>query len=253
MRHKWIVTLLILYGSAALYAQSSGQSSPTTAPSTAEQMLNQMLQPSNTGSNPATRPQQVPALEPQGVVPHHATNNLLREGSDVISRAGHLQKAADGPYSEFVFDQKPAESKLTPMLALPNLQLMSMEDAASATKQDLTFTVSGMVTEYKGRNYILLEPGPDEVGQQLPASHAIGSAHSGPLSADQMLKDMLTADENKPGGPPKSQPLAPDATSGAGSVSPSTGCDGSSRAVADRRSRLPHDTQQRRPAGRIDA
>jgi hypothetical protein len=32
-----------------------------------------------------------------------------------------------------------------------------MEDAANAINRDLRFRITGMVTEYRGRNYVLLE------------------------------------------------------------------------------------------------
>ena len=43
------------------------------------------------------------------------------------------------------------------MLILPNLKLMSMESAVTSADRDLRFRVTGMVTEYRGRNYVLLE------------------------------------------------------------------------------------------------
>ena len=43
------------------------------------------------------------------------------------------------------------------MLILPNLRLMAMEDYVRASSRDLRFRVSGVVTEYRGRNYLLME------------------------------------------------------------------------------------------------
>jgi hypothetical protein len=34
---------------------------------------------------------------------------------------------------------------------------MAMENAVNGSNRDLKFRITGMVTEYKGRNYILLE------------------------------------------------------------------------------------------------
>jgi hypothetical protein len=34
---------------------------------------------------------------------------------------------------------------------------MTMEDAVKSTNRDLRFRVTGMLTEYRGRNYLLLE------------------------------------------------------------------------------------------------
>jgi len=43
------------------------------------------------------------------------------------------------------------------MVILPNQKLMIMESTIKNASKDLKFQVSGMVTEYNGRNYILLE------------------------------------------------------------------------------------------------
>jgi hypothetical protein len=43
------------------------------------------------------------------------------------------------------------------MVILPNLRLMQMEESVTSSNRDLKFRVTGMVTEYRGRNYILLE------------------------------------------------------------------------------------------------
>jgi hypothetical protein len=182
-------------------------------------MLNEMLHPATNPSTPTTRPQPSAALQPEGAARHAAASNLLREGSDVIARTGHLRKATDGPYPQFVFDQKANEAKLEMMYVLPNLQLMSMEDAASATKAELSFTISGMVTEYKGHNYILLEPGPDEVGQRLPAQNVQTQV---PVSADQLLKDMLSGGDSHSvsNQQPKASPLPADSSTGHAALPP---------------------------------
>jgi hypothetical protein len=44
-----------------------------------------------------------------------------------------------------------------PMIILPNLKLEMMEQALQGSNRDLKFHVTGMVTEYHSRNYLLLE------------------------------------------------------------------------------------------------
>src|SRR5438046_9171810 len=44
-----------------------------------------------------------------------------------------------------------------PLVLMPSLTLMMMDDAASSTNRDVKFLVSGTVTEYKGKNYLLPE------------------------------------------------------------------------------------------------
>ena len=43
------------------------------------------------------------------------------------------------------------------MIILPNLKLELMEQAVSNSNRDLKFRVTGMITEYHNRNYLLLE------------------------------------------------------------------------------------------------
>jgi hypothetical protein len=95
-----------------------------------------------------------------------------------------------------------------------------MEDAMSATKMDLKFTVSGMVTEYKGHNFILLEPGPEEIGRQILAQAPQNASHAQP-TADQLLDEMLKQDAQPPTARPgKLMPPAVDTTSGSAAVAP---------------------------------
>jgi hypothetical protein len=191
----WVCGLVLFLGVSVSYGQ--------TQPSAAEQMLNDMLKPSAAPTPPATQPDAQVVVEPNGYKPPPAAPQLLREGSNVISRSGHLRKNSDGPYPTIVFDPKSGEAPLAPMYVLPNLQRMSMEDAASATQADLRFTVSGTVTEYKGKNYILLEPGPDEVRNMAPRAGGNADQARGPMPAEQMLTSMLNVD-----GPPDMPPPA---------------------------------------------
>lgn len=191
----------------------------TTAPSTAEQMLNDMLKPGPaTAQGPATRPQPAPILQPSGYTSKPGAAGLLREGSDVIARRGHLVKGSNQPYSQFVFDKSQG---LSPMFVLPNLQLMSMEDASAATKEDLSFTVSGMVTEYRGKNYIILEPGPEALARQTstPVATVQPDSH-GSASADQLLKEMLSTDKPSAATPAQAGAPLKDSTSGSAAVAP---------------------------------
>lgn len=80
-----------------------------------------------------------------------------REGTFVIDRVGRLSRAVDGGGWEFSFDADGAALQDPPMRVLPNLKLMVMEEAIENGGTDLRFRVSGSLTEYRGRNYILLE------------------------------------------------------------------------------------------------
>jgi hypothetical protein len=183
-------------------------------------MLNEMLKPATVAAPPTTRPGPAPVLEPSGYVPKAANSQLLREGTEVIARTGHLKKSPEGPYPIFVFDNQPNQSPIQPMLVLPNLQLMSMEDAASATHENRNFTVSGIVSEYKGRNYILLEPGPDEINRQTPPAGFDSTGAHGPAPAEQMLSALLAADGPSSSAPPRAMPPQNDLTTGSGALPP---------------------------------
>ena len=178
-----------------------------------------MLKPAPATTSATTRPGQPLVLEPAGYVPETSAR-LLREGSTVNARSGHLKKSPNGPYPLFVFDNEGNETPIKPMFVLPNLQRMSMEDAASATRENLKFIVSGTVNEYKGKNYILLEPGPDEMTRQTPATNVAPADGHGAASAEQMLSAMLTADSPASSAPPRTPPPQNDLTSGSGAVPP---------------------------------
>jgi hypothetical protein len=91
------------------------------------------------------------------VAPGAPTLPTLREGTFIINRVGRLTHTADGQQAEFAFDADGRAMRDPPMIILQNLKLMQMENAASGSSRDLRFRVSGMVTEYKGRNYVLLD------------------------------------------------------------------------------------------------
>lgn len=133
----------------------------TTQPS-ARERLDEMLKPTTQTS---ARPLQ-PAgsgLEPDrttgtgAVAPSAPSLSVLREGSFIVDRVGRLTRASEGQGWEFTFESDGQALRDPPVLVLPNLKLMLMEDQLKETQRDLKFRVTGMVTEYRGRNYILLE------------------------------------------------------------------------------------------------
>jgi hypothetical protein len=193
------------------------QEAQTAGSLPADQMLRDMLKPSTGATDQAaTQPAAAGMLLPQGTLTGQP--QLLREGSDVVSRSGHLHKRADSAYQEFVFDNTSGQ-QLEPMLVLPNRQLMSLENAVSATKRDVRFTVSGTVTEYKKDNYILLDSGPDDSIRRMLPINAPGST-TRPASADQLLTSMLAGEGSIQPRTGKPSPPAQDNTSGSGAVAP---------------------------------
>ena len=162
---RWIVCLAVLTFVPAALAQTTqpaDASSPTTQPDIvpADQLLTQMLRPQADQAKPiqpVAGPPAVNAATGSGsLAPNAPAMPLLREGTDILERSGYLRKT-NGDLPEFVFDSDGRTLEDPPMLVLPNLKLMQMENALSSATTPLHFRVSGTVTEYRGRNYILLD------------------------------------------------------------------------------------------------
>jgi hypothetical protein len=146
---------------------------PTTRPSATkpakevspEEMMSQMLKaPRHTGTKP------LPPLPPAtsggsdkssgagAVAPAAPVVNVLREGTFLVDRVGRLSRSADGSQAEFLFETDGTTLQDPPLIIVPNLKLMQMEGAATSQgRREVRFRVSGMLTEYRGRNHILLD------------------------------------------------------------------------------------------------
>jgi hypothetical protein len=173
---------VLLVASAVAVAQSSDKDRPKAAgegggeaagaappaPATreapqpsADEVLGQMLKPRRTGNErelTVTDPPGVDRTSGRGaVVPNAPVVNVLREGSPIVNRVGRLTPTADGSAAEFTFESDGQALRDPPLLILPNLKLMLMEDSVRNANRDLRFRVTGIVTEYRGRNYLLLE------------------------------------------------------------------------------------------------
>jgi len=89
------------------------------------------------------------------VAPGAPQQQLKREGTYIVDRVGRLTKAGDA--WEFNLDSDGQALQDPPLKVLPNLKLMLMEDQSAATSRDLRFRITGMLTEYRGRNCVLIE------------------------------------------------------------------------------------------------
>ena len=179
MKLQLIATALVLWVSALADAQTTR---PTTQPSTSTSPrslsadeVGQMLKPdANAGKSLQPLPERptVDKSTTTSVKPNAPAVNVLREGTFVIDRVCRLTKTADGSQFELTFESDGKALRDPPMIILPNLKLMLMESAAAANSRDLKFRVTGMVTEYRGRNYILLEKVviPQDVTQPLSSN-----------------------------------------------------------------------------------
>ena len=131
---------------------------PPVAPATgadAEAVLNALLPPRPAEPLLPT-PKEPRTFDVQPVAPGPGSVALLREGKSIVDRLGRLTKQPDGQQQfEFVSDGKGLGEP--PVLALQNLNLMQMEDALKKASGHLRFRITGEVTEYNGRNYILIK------------------------------------------------------------------------------------------------
>ena len=162
------LAIFILMGSATcLLADSAPPAElPSTRPAAttrsidADKKLDELL-----GSRPGTvRPiQPIPgqnsAVENPlvQVAPEVPLIPLKREGSMITARIGRLERSEQPNTWEFYFESDGKALVDPPMILLPNLKLAAMQDNVKSSGRDLRFKVTGTITEYRGRNYLLVE------------------------------------------------------------------------------------------------
>ena len=161
-----LIVLQLMFGMVARAQTTKPTTAPSSPPATkpaaqpADAVLQQMLRPGNSGPQPLLPVPNPPVLDQTtGKIIAAAPGGplLIREGDYVRDRTGRLTRSADGQLMEFTFDSDGQSLQDPPMVILPNLKLMAMENAVSGSSRDLRFRITGQVTEYKGRNYVLLE------------------------------------------------------------------------------------------------
>lgn len=115
----------------------AGEPAPTSRPTT----------------NPTTRPSSV--LEPvkEGTTQPAAPEAQYREGTFLVEQMGQLTHNKKGE-AIFTFEKAGRTQQLTLMA---NSNLARMEDAAASAGGSQEFEVTGMMTEYKGKNYLLVD------------------------------------------------------------------------------------------------
>ena len=147
---------------------AAASAAPTTAPSapaaaSPEQLLNQMLHGADSQKNQILTPDAGGVSETasssgaSGLPADAPAGAIMREGTEILDRVGRLQKSSDGQWEQFVFESDGRTLKDPPVFVLPNLTLNLMEKELVSVAHDLRFRITGTVTEYHGRNYILME------------------------------------------------------------------------------------------------
>ena len=94
---------------------------------------------------------------PNAIVPNATTQPLVREGSMLLDRIGRLTRGADGKTWELALDSDGRAMSDPPLILLPNKKLSQLEDLVNNSYRDMRIRVSGEVTEYRGRNFLLLQ------------------------------------------------------------------------------------------------
>lgn len=165
---KFATGVLVLFlSTAAGLAQATG---PTTQPASdnggsvkslsGDQALDQLLKPPANAAQPLQPVPDKSATDKTSgsgaVKPDAPKVPVVREGTYVFDRVARLTHVANGQ-AELTFDSDGKALHDPPMIILPNLKLQQMEDQVTAASRDLKFHITGMVTEYRGRNYILLD------------------------------------------------------------------------------------------------
>jgi hypothetical protein len=157
--------LCLLAASTAARGQTPAAPATRPAPSqppslSADQMLNRLLSARGEQGKPLqpAATDEADATSGSGAVaPGAPTISVLREGSVIVDRVGRLTRSTDGQRAEFTLEADGKALRDPPLIILPNQKLMLMEEAVKTSSRDLRFRVTGLITEYRGRNYILLE------------------------------------------------------------------------------------------------
>ena len=167
MTMKSLIAIIILSLASVAWSQTPAPATqPTTRPAgtaqTADDMLKQLLLPSRPARGIPIEPvPNVPRFDvasspSKTIAPNPPAVPLTREGTIIFDRKGRLNRTPDGQH-EFTFDSDGQAMKDPPMIVLPNLKLMAMENAIKNSGRELRFSITGTVTEYNARNYVLLE------------------------------------------------------------------------------------------------
>lgn len=161
MKMKWIATALVLFPAITLAQSERPATRPSAAGSTPSQVMDDLLKPPTTQPKPLVEPPTGVAIDKTSgkgaLAPKAPPVPVMREGTNIFDRVGRLTRTADGSQAQFVFDSDGKTLKDPPVIILPNLKLQQVEDVLKGANRDIRFRVSGTITEYRGRNYLLLE------------------------------------------------------------------------------------------------
>jgi hypothetical protein len=85
----------------------------------------------------------------QDIAPDHPGNRRLREGTELVEHVGHFEMAKERLV--FVSDRGGVR-----LVGLENLNLERISQTIANSPSQLTWKISGIVTEFRGTNYLLV-------------------------------------------------------------------------------------------------
>lgn len=145
---------------AAAPQQNSGKSAdtnPEDAADSVEQLIRAMQEEGHALETLPTLPDQTQSRDnriPPPVAPPHDARGTWPEDSQQLERLGRLIRQDD--HWLFAFDSDSEQPTDPPIELLPNLSLQRMQQLSSAGTVPVQFKVSGDITEYAGRNFMLV-------------------------------------------------------------------------------------------------
>jgi hypothetical protein len=128
-------------------------------PVSADQMLKAMLsadKPSAPARSTADSPSKDSTSGSGALPPNAPIVTVLPEQAQIFDRVCRLGPCSDGLHEQLTFDADGSTLRDPPLIVLPNLKLVDLEKAAG-DQHSTRIRATGMVTEYRGRNYILLQ------------------------------------------------------------------------------------------------
>jgi hypothetical protein len=150
-RHYLLPTAFSLQGDAPAPHEPAAE--PASAPGAdprAEELIKEL-------ESQRTVPRGLDARQPQPAdkqADGKSNKPLLTEGTVLTMRRGRLIRQNDGRIA-FAFDNDPNSPAPAPMILEPCAQLVQLEGLAATRGDNLAFKISGRVTVYQGRNYLL--------------------------------------------------------------------------------------------------
>ena len=211
-----------LVGASGLLAQPGTPEPGTPAPRPAVVVPRVIVAPAEAPTLEPVRPNQPPTAAQDLAL--NSNPPLLREGAFVSGARGQLVKGKSGRWYA-IFDADGSGRMLPPMIVMENANLAAMERVAGREAAGTRVKISGRVTVYRDRNFLLptappllerpVAADPDAAANSASreasaAANAIkpGQGPSEP-NIDQIIADLDKAVGARKTGPASTRPAAP--------------------------------------------